>query len=139
MLELEAADDRFTIGWSQLLQRRFITGDALASDRDVERRRRFGLVRIGKLGRRRTAGESTSLVANPIEHGLAQVRLERPLMTRVESIEAPQRVDDRVLYQVLGVERAARGRWQSPACPAAQRRQAPREQSIQCFAIALSY
>jgi hypothetical protein len=60
-------------------------------------------------------------------------------MARVELIQPPKRIDERVLDEILRVERAARSRRQSSSSPSPQRRQTTREQSIERFAIALPY
>src|SRR5437762_760893 len=139
VLQFEAPDDGFAIDGTQSLERGFISSHALAPDRNVERRSGFALIGVGQFRRRRTTSESSRFVANAIEHRLTQIRLERAFVTGIELIQPAERIDDRVLNEILGIERAPRGRRQSSASPAAQRRQAAREQAVERAAVPLPY
>src|SRR2546421_12833422 len=70
------------------------------------------------------AGAATHLVADPIHYRLTEVRLQRPLMSRLERVDAFDGAQDRFLDEVVGIHQVARPAWQAAAGPAPERRQA---------------
>jgi len=81
--------------------------------------------------------EASCFVPYTVEHGLAQVRLKRALVARLELLQSAQRIDDGVLNEILRIERATGRSRETAASPSAQRRYAARVQALECVAIAL--
>ena len=138
MLHFEPPDDRLAIGGPQALQRGLVPFDPLAADRDVERGRRFRRLRIRQLGGGGPSSEAARLVADTVEYRLAQIRLERPFVARLEVVEVAQGRQNRLLHQVLGVEQAARGRGQPASRPPPESGQASGNQPIERVAVPLA-
>ncbi len=75
-------------------------------------------------------------IADPVDHRLSQVRLERPDRPMLEALDVFQYAQDGVLHDVLGVEAGAGVRRKPPARPSAQQRQRALEQHARGRAIA---
>jgi hypothetical protein len=85
---------------------------------------------VVQLGWRRMAGHSASFVANPIENSLTQVRLKGAFVVRLEAIEPTQRIEQRVLNEILCVEGPTRPGGQAAASPTAERRKRTLKEEI---------
>ena len=139
LLQLDASDDDFPLFGPQPLQRLFVPLHRLVADRFVERRRR----RIGMLGivldarRRRIPRDPPNLVADAIDERLPQVRLQRTVVTRLEILDMPKRLGERLLHQVFGVPKVTGPSRQTSPRPAPQRALVPPNQVIQRLRVAL--
>lgn len=71
------------------------------------------------------------LVADAMEDRLAQVGLERAVVSWLERIEVTDRPDEDVLRDVAGVHRVAGPPWEAAASPLAHRLDLPIEQRVQ--------
>ena len=106
MPHLDAGDDRLAIVRSQALQCRLVSFERFAANCLFNRRgtevRAVALDCV-----RRPALCPTQLIADTIEKRLTKVRLECAVVARLEGTETLHHVRERVLYQVVGVERSA--------------------------------
>ena len=104
----------------------------------LRRRRVRGHERLGRQRDLPTASHLPQLVPDPVLDGAAQVDAQRPGLFRLEAAEPRERVMQRVLDQVAGVDRPARPRRQAAPRPAPQPRPIPSEQRVHGRAAAPS-
>src|SRR3954468_2625273 len=86
--KFDPSDNRFTIFRAQSRECPFVELDGLAADSRFERRWSAigGLVVMVECIVHRTPVDATNLAANPIQQGLAQIRLERPFAAHFEPV-----------------------------------------------------
>ena len=121
----------------EALQRAFVALRVLGADRLIERRRgRVGEL-IGNLGLTGPPIVVARDIANAIQDRLAQVGLQRTLMSKLEPVKLLDRGDDRVLDEIRGVLHAAGGIRQAAVRPAPQHRDQPDQQAVKRFPVAL--
>jgi hypothetical protein len=75
--------------------------------------------------------DSAQFVANPIRHGLPQIRLQRALMALLELREMSEGRDQDILHEIVGVGDPTCVSGQASARPPLQPREIPRKQPIQ--------
>ena len=139
LLQLHAGDDHLPLFRPQPLQRRFISIHGLVPDRFFERRRRrIRMLRfVVHSRRRRVPRHPPHLVADPVDQRLAQVRLQRTIVARLEVIDVPERLGERLLHQVFGVAEVAGPSRQTPTRPAPQGALVPPNQIVEGLIVAL--
>jgi hypothetical protein len=86
----------------------------------------------------RAATDAPALVANAVENGLPEVRLERPLVPVLELVEPLETLEDRVLYQVFRFREIAGPSWQPSRGPSLQRRDVAPKQDVQSLGVAIA-
>jgi hypothetical protein len=134
--ELDPQDDRVSIFGFQALQRGVVSLQGLGSNRLLERRWiRCRTLPVEWIGGRVTLG-ATDFVADPVEQGLAEVGLERAFMTWFERREALNDLRERVLNQILRVERPAGPRGETTVRPPLEPWEIPRAQLIKGGGVA---
>jgi hypothetical protein len=82
------------------------------------------------------SGNAPNLIAYPIDHGLAKVRLHRAHVLRLELIQTPDDVEGRFLDEVFSVEIGACGRRQTTVRPSPQGGKAPLQQRFDSRSVA---
>ena len=87
--------------------------------------------------RRRVPRHPPDLVANPVDERLPQIRLQRTVVARLEVLDVPERLGERLLHQVFGVPEITGPSRQTSPRPAPQRALMPPNQVIQGLGVAL--
>src|SRR3954470_18667969 len=105
--ELEPRDEQFALDLGQLLQCGVVPFDHLRADRIFQRRSRSIRHRFVKRSAGRLSCGAAQLVTNAVEDALAQIRLQRAFVRRVELIETTKCLDHGVLHQILRVGAAS--------------------------------
>jgi len=75
-------------------------------------------------------GRAADFVPDAVDHRLAKIGLECAFVLGFECVETPQRLEHRVLDEVVGVQHVARKARQAPTRPPPERRQIAREEYI---------
>jgi hypothetical protein len=75
------------------------------------------------------------LIADTIEKRLTKVRLECAVVARLEGTETLHYVRERVLYQVVGVERSAGPGWQPAMRPFLKTREVASAKGVQGLGV----
>jgi hypothetical protein len=136
--ELHRGDDQLAIGVAEPREGGFVAFHGLTPYGLLQRRRLMVLVLRIELGRHRPPVDPTDVIANAVQHRLAQVGLERPLAADLERLQVLKRLEHRFLDNVMGVGEVAGPARQSSAGPAEQRRHAPGEEVVDGRAVACS-
>jgi hypothetical protein len=84
------------------------------------------------------SSDPSHLVANPIEHRLAQIGLHGPDVPGLEEVEPTQYMENRLLNQIARIERAPRCGRQLAVCPPLQLRHAPLQEGFDGLPITRS-
>jgi hypothetical protein len=136
--ELDPRDDEFAIHLAETLERRVVASQHLHPDRLLERRwvaSRF--LRRERLPRR-TARCPPDRIPQAIPQRFADVGIERAFVAWREVREVPNRLHQRVLDDVLGIEVLSRPAGQAPVRPPPQARQVPGAQLVARLLIAVA-
>lgn len=136
--ELDAKDDRVAICRFQALERLFVALQRLATDCRFQRRWVYGRQRRVERTRVWPALRLADLIADAIEQGLPQVRLEGRLVMWLEAANPLRDMRDRLLNQVLSLERTPSPVRQAPVGPALQARHVARAQIVQRAFVTLA-
>jgi hypothetical protein len=83
-----------------------------------------------ELGGDRPSTDAADVVANAIQHGLAEVRLQRSLTPRLERLQMLKRLEERFLDNVLSVGEVPCPLGEPPPRPPQERRETACEQSV---------
>jgi hypothetical protein len=140
LLQLDASDDQLAILRAEALQRRFVPVNGLMADGLVERRRgRVSVLPLlVQLGYPWIPSDPTNLVADLVDEGLPQIRLQRALVARLKIVEMPEGLHKRLLHQIFGIAKIAGPAWQAATCPPPERGLVPTNEIVERVCVALS-
>ena len=137
VLQFEAADNRLAVGGSQPLQGGLIPGHVLRANRAIEGGGVFVRQVFREIGLVRQSTMPPREIADAVQDGLPQVRLESSLVARLEHVETAHGRDHGILNNVGGLEHPARRRRQPATRPSAQGGDAPLHQPLARGLVAL--
>jgi hypothetical protein len=134
---LDTSDNGSALVIAQFRQRAFVPRERLAANRLLERRRRH-VQRGVQLGHLRLTSFPAQFVSDAIDHGLAQVGLQRTRAVRIEVADSLERLQERILDEVLGIGKVACASRQPSPSPALERGKVPGNQTIERLSVTLA-
>ena len=120
VVELDVRDNQLPISLAEPGQRGAIAPLGLARDCVLERRCAVSHKAVAQDIGHASARCAAVLVANPVPHGLAQVRRKRPAALRLKCVQASERPHKRIVYEVGSVGRRADPSWKATVGPPPQ-------------------
>ena len=135
VVHLDGRDDGFAIRVSKARERSLVSIERLSADGLLERRRR----RRGAVWKRPAFGlalHAADLIAQTVQHRLAEIGADRTFAARFEAVQPLKRSNEGVLYKVVRVAEIARPPGQAPTGPPFEPRQISREKVVQRGGVA---
>src|SRR5262249_16620211 len=114
----DASDDRIALLSSESLERLFVVFDILAADRLFERRSSGDVFDAVQMRHVRSTSFPSKFVAQTIEDGLPQIRLQGTDPTGFEALDRLECLKECLLDEVVGVRQVARTSGKTSTGPA---------------------